>query len=293
MPDAPVPLTLVAAAGERRSADVRCASTWREARCSLSSAVPATRASGGPRSGNSPGVANRHARDPRPARVVTVRSQRGRAPAPRRGYRHRDLHPAGPGTSARAVRVGLRAARPTDRRSVLPVPLLGVLALASASARAIARGLRLHPAALLTAAGAVAAVTAAVVVTAVVPQQQGRAAADIRRPARSPRPHQHPPPGSPEAGRPAAHSPPRGATAPPGRRHRSYRSQTTPSRRPPGLPRHRVSRSPAPAQRSRRPRRPHSRVRRRPRAAAEASAWTCWASGSASRPPGNRLPARP
>jgi hypothetical protein len=74
-----------------------------------------------------------------------------------------------------AVRVGLRAARPADQRSVLPVPLLGLLALAWASTRAIARGLRLHPVALMTAAGAVTAVTAAAVVIAVVPQQHGQA----------------------------------------------------------------------------------------------------------------------
>ncbi len=74
-----------------------------------------------------------------------------------------------------AVRVGLRAARPADRRSVLPVPLLGALALAWAVARATARGLRHHPAALVTAAGAVTAVTAAAVVIAVVPQQHGPA----------------------------------------------------------------------------------------------------------------------
>jgi hypothetical protein len=80
-----------------------------------------------------------------------------------------------PARQRTAVRVGLRAARPADQRSVLPVPLLGVLALAWASTRAIARGLRLHPAALLTAAGAVTAVTAAAVVIAVVPQQHGPA----------------------------------------------------------------------------------------------------------------------
>jgi len=80
-----------------------------------------------------------------------------------------------PARQRTAVRVGLRAARSADQRSVLPVPLLGVLALAWASARAVARGLRLHPVALLTAAGAVAAVTAAAVVIAVVPQQHGPA----------------------------------------------------------------------------------------------------------------------
>jgi hypothetical protein len=80
-----------------------------------------------------------------------------------------------PARQRTAVRVGLRAARPTDQRSLLPVPLLGVLALAWASIRAIARGLRLHPVALVTAAGAVTAVTAAAVVIAVVPQQHGPA----------------------------------------------------------------------------------------------------------------------
>lgn len=80
-----------------------------------------------------------------------------------------------PARQRAAVRVGLRAARPADQRSVLPVPVLGVLALAWASARAIARGLRLHPAALVTAAGAVTAVTAAAVVIAVVPPQHGPA----------------------------------------------------------------------------------------------------------------------
>jgi hypothetical protein len=80
-----------------------------------------------------------------------------------------------PGRQRAAVRVGLRAARPADQRSVLPVPLLGALALAWASARAIARGLRLHPAALVTAAGAVTTVTAAAVVIAVVPHHHGSA----------------------------------------------------------------------------------------------------------------------
>jgi hypothetical protein len=80
-----------------------------------------------------------------------------------------------PARQRAAVRMGLRAARPADQRSVLPVPLLGALALAWASARAIGRGLRLHPAALVTAAGAVTAVTAAAIVIAVVPQQHGPA----------------------------------------------------------------------------------------------------------------------
>jgi hypothetical protein len=80
-----------------------------------------------------------------------------------------------PARQRAAVRVGLRAARPADQRSVLPVPLVGLLALAWASTRAIARGLRMHPVALVTAAGAVTAVTAAAVVIAVVPQQHGPA----------------------------------------------------------------------------------------------------------------------
>jgi hypothetical protein len=78
-----------------------------------------------------------------------------------------------PARQRAAVRVGLRAAQPTGRRSVLPVPLLGVLALAWASVRGIAKGLRLHPAALVAAAGTVTAVTAAAVVIAVVPHQHG------------------------------------------------------------------------------------------------------------------------
>jgi hypothetical protein len=76
-----------------------------------------------------------------------------------------------PARQRAAVRVGLRAARTADRRSVLPVPLLGVLALGWASCRAIVRAVRLHPAALVAAAGAVTAVTAAAVVIAVVPHQ--------------------------------------------------------------------------------------------------------------------------
>jgi hypothetical protein len=80
-----------------------------------------------------------------------------------------------PARQRAAVQVGLRAARPADHRSVLPVPLLGALALAWAGLRAIASGLRLHPAALVTAAGVVTAVTAAAVVIAVVPQQHGPA----------------------------------------------------------------------------------------------------------------------
>ncbi len=80
-----------------------------------------------------------------------------------------------PARQRAAVRVGLRATRLADQRSVLPVPLLGVLALAWASVRVLARGLRLHPAALLTATGAATAVTAAAVVIAVVPQQHGPA----------------------------------------------------------------------------------------------------------------------
>jgi hypothetical protein len=80
-----------------------------------------------------------------------------------------------PARQRTAVRVGLRAARPADQRSVLPVPLLGALALAWASTRAIARGLRLHPVALVTAVGGVTAATAAAVVIAVVPQPHGPA----------------------------------------------------------------------------------------------------------------------
>jgi hypothetical protein len=78
-----------------------------------------------------------------------------------------------PARQRAAVRVGLRATRRADQRSVLPVPLLGVLALAWASARAIGRGLRLHPAALVAAAGAITVVTAAAVVIGVVPPQHG------------------------------------------------------------------------------------------------------------------------
>ena len=80
-----------------------------------------------------------------------------------------------PARQRAAVRVGLRAARPADQRSLLPVPLLGLLALAWASTRAIARGLRLHPVALVAATGAMTAVAAAAVVIAVVPQQHGPA----------------------------------------------------------------------------------------------------------------------
>jgi hypothetical protein len=86
-----------------------------------------------------------------------------------------------PARQRAAVRAGLRAAQPAHQRSVLPVPLLGALALAWASVRATLSGLRLHPAALMTAAGAVTAVTAAAVVIAVVPQQHGPA--DRGRPA--------------------------------------------------------------------------------------------------------------
>jgi hypothetical protein len=80
-----------------------------------------------------------------------------------------------PARQRKAVRVGLRAARPTDRRAVLPVPLLGVLALAWASVRAIGKAMRVHPAALVAATAAVTAVTAAAVVIAVVPHQHGAA----------------------------------------------------------------------------------------------------------------------
>jgi hypothetical protein len=80
-----------------------------------------------------------------------------------------------PARQRTAVRVGLRAARPADQRSMLPVPLLGALALAWTSARAVARGLRFHPAALVASAGVVTAVTAAAVVIAVVPNQHGAA----------------------------------------------------------------------------------------------------------------------
>jgi hypothetical protein len=80
-----------------------------------------------------------------------------------------------PARQRAAVRVGLRAARPADQRSVLPIPLVGLLALAWASTRAIVRGLRLHPVALVTGAGAITAVTAAAVVIAVVPLQHGPA----------------------------------------------------------------------------------------------------------------------
>ncbi|MGB6455464.1 MAG: hypothetical protein WBH47_13365, partial [Streptosporangiaceae bacterium] len=69
-----------------------------------------------------------------------------------------------------AVRVGLRAARPAGQRTALPVPLLGVLALAWASGRAVVKGIHIHAAALLAAAGVV---TAAVVVIAVIPHQHG------------------------------------------------------------------------------------------------------------------------
>lgn len=74
----------------------------------------------------------------------------------------------GPAQQRAAVRAGLRATRRAGLRTVLPVPLLGVVALAWASARAIARSIRVHPAALVTAAGLV---TAAAVVVAVVPNQ--------------------------------------------------------------------------------------------------------------------------
>lgn len=112
-----------------------------------------------------------------------------------------------PARQRAAVRVGLRAARPADQRSVLPVPLLGLLALAWASARAIARGLRLHPVALVTAAGAVTTVAAAAVVIAVVPPQHGPegsahpATGALSRPAPAPAPGQ-------SAGRPARSSQP-------------------------------------------------------------------------------------
>jgi hypothetical protein len=71
-----------------------------------------------------------------------------------------------PARQRAAVRVGLRAARPTGQRLGLPVPLVGVLALAWASARAIATGLRIHLAALVAAAGVV---TAGAVAVAVIP----------------------------------------------------------------------------------------------------------------------------
>jgi hypothetical protein len=75
-----------------------------------------------------------------------------------------------PARQRAAVRAGLRAARPAGRRAVLPVPLLGVLALAWASARAIVKAIHVHPAALVAAAGVV---TAAAVTVAVLPHQHG------------------------------------------------------------------------------------------------------------------------
>jgi hypothetical protein len=112
----------------------------------------------------------------------------------------------GPARQRAAVRVGLQAARSAGRRTALPVPLVGVLALAWASARAIARGIRVHPAALVAAAGAVAA---AAVVIAVVPHQHSTtggshpgaggvpapasaAARPAGQPARSAQPEPHP-----------------------------------------------------------------------------------------------------
>jgi hypothetical protein len=110
-----------------------------------------------------------------------------------------------PARQRAAVRVGLRAARPADQRSILPIPLLGVLALAWAGTRAIARGLRLHPAALVTAAGTVSALIAVAVVIAVVPHQHapaggGHSAVGVL-PAPTPAPGQ-------TAGRPARGSQP-------------------------------------------------------------------------------------
>lgn len=85
-----------------------------------------------------------------------------------------------PARQRAAVREGLRAARPERRRRALPVPLLGILALAWASARAVVRSLRMHPAALVAAAGVV---TAATVVVAVIPHQHGPVAGGVQAPA--------------------------------------------------------------------------------------------------------------
>jgi hypothetical protein len=74
-----------------------------------------------------------------------------------------------PARQRAAVQVGLRAARPAGGRSVLPVPLLGVLAVAWAVARALAKGIRVRPAALVATAGVVTAAAVAVVVIAVAP----------------------------------------------------------------------------------------------------------------------------
>ncbi len=77
-----------------------------------------------------------------------------------------------PARQRAAVREGLRAARPERWRAALPVPLLGVLALASARIRALVRALRIHPVALVSTAGVV---SAAAVVIAVVPHLHGPA----------------------------------------------------------------------------------------------------------------------
>jgi hypothetical protein len=75
-----------------------------------------------------------------------------------------------PARQRAAVRVGLRVARPTGRRAALPVPLVGLLAITWAAARGIAKGLRIHLAAVVAAASVV---TAGAVVVAVVPQLHG------------------------------------------------------------------------------------------------------------------------
>lgn len=93
----------------------------------------------------------------------------------------------GPAQQRAAVRVGLRAARSAGQPTALPVPLLGVLALAWAGIRAVARAIRVHPAALVAAAGVV---TAAAVVVAVVPHQH--AAPGGGHPAAGPTPQPSP-----------------------------------------------------------------------------------------------------